>query len=280
MWPKRRKKHDFGCTYDEGVCSCGLEQEQACHDAFMAVINSKPKEFSGYITETPHIKGDFSEPIVGGHMAENGDCEPQHSEPTKDTCPDCNGRGAYGGGITNPPVKCGRCGGTGSIFNKKSETCEHERRCLECKIKLPNNWLPSFCPNCRKDKLEPQQEKELQQRLVPLDEKEVAKTIQTYFGVVEISTEHFKDEFAKLAKELVNYSMTHGLAKVICQKFGHAVVSVPSVDKSKLFHIFEDLIDDHIHAYQNSKIVEGCYLDKSINNATEAIKNLIDGGRI
>lgn len=30
----------------------------------------KPKEFSGYITETPHLKGDFSEPIVGGHVEE------------------------------------------------------------------------------------------------------------------------------------------------------------------------------------------------------------------
>lgn len=42
-WPKRREKHSSSCTYNEGGCSCGLEQEQAIYDKFMEVINKDNK---------------------------------------------------------------------------------------------------------------------------------------------------------------------------------------------------------------------------------------------
>lgn len=50
--------------------------------------------------------------------------------------------------------------------------------------------------------------------------------------------------------------------------------------KSKLFHIFEDLIDMHIKAYMEEKIVESCYIDKPIDKAVQAVERLLIEAKI
>lgn len=47
----------------------GTGDSSYCKKCYKIITDIKPpKQFSGYTTETPHLKGDFSEPIVGGHV--------------------------------------------------------------------------------------------------------------------------------------------------------------------------------------------------------------------
>lgn len=48
-----------------------------------------------------------------------------------------------------------------------------------------------------------------------LDREGLAEAIRNHFGIIELTSDKFKDEYAKIASEVVNYSMTYGLADAI-----------------------------------------------------------------
>lgn len=48
---------------------------------------------------------------------------------------------------------------------------------------------------------------------------------------------------------------------------------------AKLFHIFEDLIDTHVTACMEKKIIGGCYIDQPIEKATKAVQRLLIGAK-
>ena len=71
--------------YESGSCRTG---KVVCYcTSYKPAPESKPVETSGYMTETPYIKGDFSEPIVGGHFESTKECE--HISGGLGACPKC-----------------------------------------------------------------------------------------------------------------------------------------------------------------------------------------------
>lgn len=50
---------------------------------------------------------------------------------------------------------------------------------------------------------------------VVVDVEKLSKILGDYFGFIELSNKHYKDEYAKLSEDVVNYSLTQGLATSI-----------------------------------------------------------------